>query len=107
TLASAAGAYPRAGMLGPLVLRENDPSHVESNGQRFDRWSGRHREIDRGARVSAIGRAPHPADAVSGCALFVRRSVLERVGGLDVRLFFYFEDMDWCLRARRAGFDVL
>jgi len=107
TLVSAARAFPQAGMLGPLVVRESDQERVESNGQVFDRWSGRHREIDRGAPVRAIPGAPHRADAVSGCALFVRRAVLEQVGLLDERLFFYFEDMDWCLRARQAGFDVL
>ena len=34
-------------------------------------------------------------------------AVLETVGLLDESLFFYFEDMDWCLRAGRAGFLVL
>jgi hypothetical protein len=35
-----------------------------------------------------------------------RRSVIERVGGLDERIFMYFEDNDFCLRVRRSGFRV-
>jgi GT2 family glycosyltransferase len=33
--------------------------------------------------------------------------VLERVGLLDERYFAYYEDLDWCLRARQAGFQCL
>lgn len=38
-----------------------------------------------------------------GAALAVRRTVLERVGLLDEGLYTYFDDVDYCLRARRAG----
>jgi GT2 family glycosyltransferase len=39
--------------------------------------------------------------------LLARRTAVETIGLLDEALFAYFEDMDWCLRARRAGFDVV
>jgi GT2 family glycosyltransferase len=45
--------------------------------------------------------------AVSGCALLVRREVLDRIGLLDPDYFAYFEDLDLCARARRAGFRVV
>ena len=38
---------------------------------------------------------------------YLRRACLDRVGPLDERLFAYFEDSDYCLRARRAGFRVV
>jgi GT2 family glycosyltransferase len=38
--------------------------------------------------------------------LLVRRSVIERVGLLDERFFMYGEDLDWCLRVRKAGWTV-
>jgi GT2 family glycosyltransferase len=39
--------------------------------------------------------------------MLVRREVLERVGPLDESFFFSFEDIDFCLRARRAGFSTV
>ena len=36
--------------------------------------------------------------------MFVRRELFERVGFLDDRFFIYEEEIDWCLRARRAGY---
>jgi GT2 family glycosyltransferase len=103
----AAQAHPKAGLLGPLVLRERTPWQVESNGQSFNRWTGRHREWDRNARAWALPTRSHAVDAVSGCALLVSRAAVEAAGGLDERFFLYFEDMDWCLRARAAGFETV
>jgi GT2 family glycosyltransferase len=39
--------------------------------------------------------------------MLIARDVLERVGLLDEAYFFSFEDLDYCLRARRAGFVCL
>jgi GT2 family glycosyltransferase len=63
-------------------------------------------------RTSAIARASADAgvvetDWVEGSCLWMRRVVLEKVGFLDP-LFApaYFEEIDFCRRARRAGFRV-
>jgi N-acetylglucosaminyl-diphospho-decaprenol L-rhamnosyltransferase len=42
-------------------------------------------------------------DWVSGASMIVRRKVFEDIGLLDERYFMYFEETDFCLRARRAG----
>lgn len=43
-------------------------------------------------------------DFVSGCALLVKKDVFSRVGLLDEDYFLYWEDVDFSVRARRAGF---
>jgi GT2 family glycosyltransferase len=42
-------------------------------------------------------------DWVAGASMIIRRKVFEDVGLLDERYFMYFEETDFCLRARRAG----
>jgi hypothetical protein len=49
---------------------------------------------------------PQAVDWVSGACLIVRRQVIEQVGGLDEQIFMYFEDNDWCLRMRQAGWTI-
>jgi len=55
-----------------------------------------------GVDAIAEGRSQR-CDWVSGAAFVVRREVFERIGGLDERYFLYFEEVDFCRRARRAG----
>ncbi len=46
-------------------------------------------------------------DWVTGAALLIRKSVLNKIGGFDPSFFLYFEDVDLCFRARKAGYKVL
>lgn len=49
---------------------------------------------------------PRSPDWVTGASLALRRAVWEQVGPLDEGFRFYAQDVDLCLRARRAGWDV-
>jgi GT2 family glycosyltransferase len=42
-------------------------------------------------------------DCVSGCAMMIRRDLLDELGGFDEDYFMYFEETDFCVRARRRG----
>ena len=44
---------------------------------------------------------------LTGCAIMARRRVVEEIGLLDAEYVLYAEDADWCVRARRAGWDLL
>lgn len=46
-------------------------------------------------------------DALSGCFLMVRRKALDEVGLLDEDFFIYGEDLDWCRRFHKAGWDIV
>ncbi|NJL33419.1 MAG: glycosyltransferase family 2 protein [Chloroflexaceae bacterium] len=43
-------------------------------------------------------------DAIFGTAMFIEHTVFEAVGLFDERFFFYYEDIDFCLRAREQGY---
>jgi len=46
-------------------------------------------------------------DGLAGCFMLIRRRALKTVGLLDERYFMYWEDLDWCKRARRAGWRIM
>lgn len=52
-------------------------------------------------------RPPIEVDIASGAAMLVRREVLQQVGLMDERFFLYFEEVDWSLAVRKAGFGIL
>jgi GT2 family glycosyltransferase len=49
----------------------------------------------------------HEVDAVSGAFLMIRRRTIEDIGLLDEQFFMYGEELDWCLRAKQAGWSVV
>ncbi len=52
------------------------------------------------------GASGSEIEYLSGAALLVRKEVIEQVGGLDDGYFMYLEDVDWCIRIRRAGWKL-
>jgi GT2 family glycosyltransferase len=64
---------------------------------------------DIGAGTADDGRFDQASErfAVSGAALVTRRSTWQKIGPLARRFFAYYEDIDWCWRARLAGMRVV
>jgi GT2 family glycosyltransferase len=97
---------PKIGILGPMVFHHNEPDVIQSAGGVLGpHWESIHlgqNELNRGQYVD-----PHFVEWVSGCAIMVRRSVIEQVGMLDPNFFYYWEETDWCLRVRAAGWQIV
>jgi GT2 family glycosyltransferase/glycosyltransferase involved in cell wall biosynthesis len=107
-LMAAARRHPDAGILGPVLLSREEPDHVASAGLDFSERTGRMRHRAAGGRISQLAPCEvRDVPAVSGCVMLVSSAVFRRVGFLDEDYFFSFEDLDFCLRARRSGFRIL
>ncbi|HEV2842330.1 MAG TPA: glycosyltransferase family 2 protein [Chthoniobacterales bacterium] len=108
--------HPRAGIVGASL--EDSAGAKQCAAHRF---STPLREFQRGASLGLLDRwigplaadgdnrteaRPIRCDWVSGAALCVRREVLQAIGLLDEGFFLYFEEVDFCKRAGRAGWEV-
>jgi GT2 family glycosyltransferase len=83
------------------------------------RFPGVLSELERGARFGPVswalsrflvappwqGGQPYRTDWVSGAAMMIRRAVFDSVGLMDEGYFLYFEELDFCLAAARAGWE--
>lgn len=106
-LAERLAADPSIGAVGPLLVWGSDRSRVWSAGGVIDRrtWRVGHRNDP--ADVAVWREAGvREADWLDGAFMLVRRDAFERAGGLDESYFLYFEEVDFCLRLRRAGLRV-
>jgi GT2 family glycosyltransferase len=106
-LRAAAVEHPAAGMLAGKVFFDEPPDRIWFAGQRF--WpafgySGRPRGY--GRRDGPRYRRPYRTDRAAGAFMAASRRVVDAVGLLDDDLFAYVEDVDWCRRARAAGFEI-
>ena len=112
-------AHPRAGIGGAKLL--NGDGSLQYSCRRFPTFTaGVFRNSSVWGRVFAghskvrdylMTDFDHAsiaeADWVSGAALCIRRACLRQIGLLDETFFMYCEDVDWCYRARQAGWQVL
>jgi len=57
--------------------------------------------------VDRVPEAPVEVDSLAATAVLLRRAAFEAVGGFDEDYFLYGEDLDLCLRLRRAGHRLL
>ncbi len=111
---------PRAGMAGCLI-RNLDGSEqvgcrrfVPTPWRSFVRVLRLDRLFPRVPQFQTFNMAGTPlperatkVEAISGAFMFVRRSALDKVGRLDEHYFLHCEDLDWCMRFRLAGYDIL
>ncbi len=51
-------------------------------------------------------RAARPVDHLLGACMLIRRDAWAQVGELDESYFLFLEETDWCVRARRAGWEI-
>ena len=118
TLVGFADAHPRAGLVGPKLL--NPDGTLQPSCRRFPTLGAavfRHTMLGRlfpRARAAAAyvmsdfdHAGVREVDWVSGACLLVRREVYEQLGPLDEGFFWGSEDVDYCWRAHRAGWEVL
>ncbi len=49
---------------------------------------------------------PHPTPYAHGAAMLVKREVIEKVGMMPECYFLYYEELDWSVMIRKAGYDI-
>jgi hypothetical protein len=95
----------RIGVLGPKVFYAAEPDRIWYAGGYIKYGVGvcRHRGLDEVDRPGVFARV-EDTEFVTGCAMMIKAQVLRELGGLDPRLFVYWEDTDFCMRARDANY---
>lgn len=106
-LVEAAQADPRAGITGPRVYYHAEPDRIQSAGMAVDLWKGRTASIGLKQKDRGQHDTQRQVDCVSGCCLLIRRTVIEEIGLLDEGYFAYWDEVDYCTRAKKARYRVL
>ena len=96
----------RLGVVAPRVLYAGEEQRVWCAGGRLDWRQNLSTLLGHGEPDGPHWRESRDVDYVAGCAMLVRVSVLEEVGLLEADYFAYMEDVEFCLRVRRAGHGV-
>jgi len=99
-------AVPRAAAVSGAILRSDHPDILEHAYLHVYFGYGLIRRHGVNALPGEGFDAVKPVEIGIGCCFLVRADALRRVGLLDEAYFAYHEDVDWCFRARKLGYDI-
>lgn len=91
---------PKVGVLGGIMYKKNPPKKISTAGNKMNLFTGN------------VFSYPNPQktkspDWIPGCGMLVRKAVVKKIGLLDELFTYSFEDYDFCLRTKTAGYDVI
>lgn len=97
--------HPDFGILGPRLVSPRGV--IQRSFKRFPGIGEKVRNLlyDK-STVNTIPQAVEPFYVIGACQM-IRRSLIDKIGYLDERIFFGPEDADYCMRARKAGYKVI
>ena len=109
---------PRVGIIGPQLFYGD--GSIQSSRRRFptrvtaflestilQQWFPQNRTLTQFYMRDTRDDETQPVDWINGSAMFVRRQVYDQVGGFDEAFFMYSEELDWCRRAKNAGWQIV
>lgn len=95
--------YPDVAAAGPKSLYFEDREKIYFAGGRIGH-DGSVVHIGSGSHDGATYNQPCDTEWLTGCAILFRNDALRKVGLFDPDYYLLYEDVDWCLRARKAGY---
>ncbi len=105
-LISARDTFTDVHIFASRILNARPPYHIDTAGDGFT-IAGFGYKIGWLEKDSSKFDVPQEVFAASGCSVLIRREVFNFVGLFDEDFFAFGEDLDFCFRARLAGFRVL
>lgn len=107
-------AHPKVGITGSY-LRYPD-GRFQTGAFRFPNMLGEFEDMVRLGIITKLferwrvsmkeAQQPHPCDWINGASLMLRHGVLNAIGLMDEAFFLYFEETEYCFRAKKAGWEV-
>lgn len=95
--------HKNIGIVSAVLKVKKDGKELYDIGAKFNKILGRTKHIHQTNQLNKNIEQ----ELVSGCAMLIRKEVFKKIGYFDEQFFLYFEDSDFCLRARKAGFKIM
>ena len=95
------------GVVGPMMLFYRDKKKIQTIGDRINLWLAKFPPIVFDIEDKGQFRANIKADYITGAGLMIRSETVEKIGLMDYRYFLYVEEIDWCYRAKKAGYGIV
>lgn len=105
--------YPNLGIVSPLLCYFNEKPQEQPDVIQYAGTTPVHpitaRNKTIGEKEVNKGQFNEPSSTAyaHGAAMMVKREVIDKVGLMAEDFFLYYEELDWCARIRKAGYDIM
>ena len=98
---------PKIGIVCPKIRFTWDNNPIQYAGYTpLSAITVRNRSIGFGEADCGQYDMPHPTPYAHGAAMMVRREAIDKAGMMPECFFLYYEELDWSMMIRRAGYDI-
>lgn len=106
-LEQALDGHPESGIVSPRIVLAEEPNKLWYGGGEVD-WKRGGGKVPGvlGAADAPLAILPRYVTFASGCAMMMRRSIIEKIAGFDQRFFMYEEDLELSLRMQESGWKI-
>lgn len=106
-LVETAAAHRNRVAVSPKMVDGYEPTRLWFVYGKTNLWTGIFSNPAFDAPATTVFDSIVPMQYASGCCILIPREMISAVGEFDPRFFAYCEDVEWSIRARRAGFGLL
>ncbi len=117
TLISFLDHHPQAGIVAPQLI--NTDGSIQASCRAFPTFAGLSFELLGLSRMMPLGSKARSykmldwkhdderqVDQPEGACLLIRKEIFSQIGSFDEGFFMLFEEVDWCYRAKKAGWEI-
>lgn len=94
----------KTGILGAKILYADQTEKTQSAGGFFDEKKAVSGIYLQNKPSGSIPKTAFETDYIVGASMFFHKSITEKIGLLPEEYFLYYEDIEWSLKARKAGY---
>ena len=106
-LVSYLDSHPTVGAIQPKIFFNNNRQKIWNGGSYFLSWLGWTYSKNYMRSAGPAQNKFAEVDWITGCALLVRTSIVQKIGALNDNFFIYYEDVDFSFRIRQAGYKLM
>lgn len=93
------------GLVGGKIMNYWEPDLIwAAGGGKITSWTSAIRHIGNNEKDSPKYSRNFECDYITGCLLLIKKEVMDVIGLMKEEYFLYYEETDWNLRAKQAGY---
>jgi len=93
------------GVVGPSIYHYDNANKIILAGGEINFRTG----LWNNSKIKEISssKCPSEVDCIEGSCFLIKRITIETVGAMDPIFVAYWEDLDWCIRIKKAGYKII